>query len=199
MKKLLLTILVLLTTPTFAALDPTLPLIDLPETASVKFNTDYLITSMISRSGSPLQSLITLVDADLKSKTHEAARSRERHGALIEKLKPLKNFAELERIYCFIDFNAELDQDVLITTGDKFAFKTPDEYGSPTSKTQQGARITLDTQHDSTLSASFEDKRLRRLYCSFKAGPKFGWGTDFVSDMTVGQFKALLAPYLELN
>lgn len=186
-----------------------IPLIELPENSELKFNGPYLVNSTISLSGTGQQSVIVTADIDLKGASEEAFRSRVRAGAVIEKLKELKNFDKLERVFCFIDFNGALERDIMIRKRASFKFKTPDQYGSPTKFTQLGKRITLDTEHDSTLSASFESPNVsegssyeplvRRLYCSFTAVPEAGWGTDFVSDMKVSHLEILLAPYFDLT
>jgi len=185
-------------------------LIDLPMDAELKFNGPFLVTSLLERSGTALTSHIEIARVDLKGKSHEAQISRQKFGALIKKLSDLKNFDKLEKVYCFIDFNEKYQDDTLIQTGDTFKFRTPEQYGSPTSHTTLGNRIMLDTTHDSTISASFDapdvsegkgyaKPLLRRLYCSFTAAPEFGWGTDFVSDMKISHLETLLAPYFELR
>lgn len=174
-------------------------LIRLPKDAKLKFKQEFVVTSIVSRSGTPKQSLIEVARIDLKGKTLEAARSRLKYKAAIEKLRTLKNFDLLTRVYCFVDFNAEFDEDVVIPKDTEVSFATPVDYGTPSEKyTKTGDRIRLDTEHDSEISGSFEEPIMRRLYCSFTAGPAFAWGTDFVNEMQISQLEALLASHFEL-
>ncbi len=201
MKSLLALFLVIVSTGVMANHAPKdALLINLPKNAELKFNADFIVASIESRVGTPFQSYIETARIDLKGQDREAVWSRFKYAAVIKRLKSLKHFEDLQRVLCFVDFNAKLSEDVMILKNASFKFKTPDTYGTPSEKyTKIGERILLDTEHNSEVSANFEGPLMRRLYCSFEAGPKFGWGTDFVSDMKISHLEALLAPYFELK
>ncbi len=176
------------------------PLLSLPEHAAIKFNSDFVVTSMASRSGTPVQALIKTIQIDLRGKTVEAAWSRFSNVATINKLKTLRNFKTLESVFCFVDFNADVNNDILITKGSTFKLTNPVDFGTPSEKfTKTGKRIRLENYADKSISGSFEHKLLRRLYCNFKANASERYNETYLDDLKISHLEALLAPMFELK
>jgi hypothetical protein len=174
-------------------------LINLPETAALKINTPFIVSSMQSRSGTGTQSAIVTKRIYLTEDSEKAKQTREENRAAIELLKELKNFDEIERVLCFVDFNADTSKDLLIPHNTVLKLSKPLQYGPPVDGlTEEGSRVTISNiGNDKSVSGNFADKIGRRLYCNFFTG--FVWGSPgFLNDLKIKHLKVLLAPTFEL-
>lgn len=176
-------------------------LLNLPDTSALKINYSFIVTSRSSRSDTPIQSLIQTIQIDLQGESVEAKRSRHNNKATITLLEELKNFSAIERISCWVEFNADANSDKFIPKNAVLKLAKPETFGTPIERyDEQGSRITISNYGaDKSISGSFEDKVGRRLYCNFHTEIAAWYQSDFLSDLKIKHLKALLAPYFDLQ